>query len=315
MVALPFICLGIGILFGLFIKNKNFPVIADKVMSIALVILMIAIGVGIGLDESIIKNALNIGFNCIIISLFALAFSVAFTVLCEKTVLPLKIMNSNIDNENIDESILGNSTKEKKGSHLVWIMPSSVVLGIIIGIIFRTDISADIIDMFFTGSLILLYICVGISQGSNREVFSYIKKLGFKVLWLSLAILVGSIIGGIVSGMILGLPMNVSVISSGGMCFYSITGAFMTDAYGLEAGTYGFIVNIMREIFTILLMPVLTKISLGSPIAGGAAGSMDTMLAPITKFVGIRLGLVALITGTLLTFIVPVLLPVLSSII
>mgnify|MGYP003752918953 CR=1 FL=1 len=32
---------------------------------------------------------------------------------------------------------------------------------------------------------------------------------------------------------------------------------------------------------------------------------MDTMLVPVTKFVGIELGLVALITGTILTFLVP----------
>lgn len=104
------------------------------------------------------------------------------------------------------------------------------------------------------------------------------------------------------------------MVSAGGMSFYSITGAFMTSTYGLKIGTYGFLVNVMREFFTILFMPILTKISLGSPIAGGASGNMDTMLAPITKFVGIRLGLVTLITGTILTFIVPFLLPVLAKV-
>ena len=61
-------------------------------------------------------------------------------------------------------------------------------------------------------------------------------------------------------------------------------------------------------------MPLLVKISKGSPIAGGAAGNMDTMLVPITKVVGADLGLVTLITGTILTFIVPFLLPFLSNI-
>ena len=83
----------------------------------------------------------------------------------------------------------------------------------------------------------------------------------------------------------------------------------MTQAYGLEIGTYGFIVNVLREFFTVLLMPLLIKISLGSPIAGGAAGNMDTMLAPVTKFVGVRLGLVTLITGTIFTLLVPIVLP------
>ncbi|HWQ77957.1 MAG TPA: LysO family transporter [Anaerovoracaceae bacterium] len=50
-------------------------------------------------------------------------------------------------------------------------------------------------------------------------------------------------------------------------------------------------------------------ISKGSPIAAGAAGNMDTMLVPVTKFVGIELGLVTLITGAILTFLVPLILP------
>lgn len=41
---------------------------------------------------------------------------------------------------------------------------------------------------------------------------------------------------------------------------------------------------------------------------------MDTMLAPITKFVGIRLSLVTLLTGMILTFVVPILLPFVSII-
>ena len=93
------------------------------------------------------------------------------------------------------------------------------------------------------------------------------------------------------------------------MSYYSITGAYMTQVYGIEAGTYGFIVNVMREFFTVLLLPLLIKISKGSPIAGGAAGNMDTMLVPVTKFVGKELGLVALITGAILTFSVPFILP------
>ncbi len=97
------------------------------------------------------------------------------------------------------------------------------------------------------------------------------------------------------------------------MSYYSITGAFMTEAYGLEVGAYGFLVNVMREFLTVL-MPVLVKISKGSPIAGGAAGNMDTMLAPVTKFVGVRLGLVTLVTGTVLTFVVPFLLPLMAAV-
>lgn len=84
----------------------------------------------------------------------------------------------------------------------------------------------------------------------------------------------------------------------------------MTESFGIEAGTYGFIVNILRDVLTVALLPVLIKVSKGSPIASGAAGCMDSMLVPVSRFVGPELSMVALISGTILTFVVPVWLPV-----
>lgn len=316
MTILPFVCLSIGILLGFFIKNKHFIIYSEKLSTIALSLLMLSIGLGIGIDNTIMENFLKIGFNCIVISLSAIIFSIFFTIICEKTVLPLKNLDEELSIKNITFS--NNSTEKqektnKNDSNLVWIMPGSLTFGLLLGFLFKNNISSYIIDISFSIFLIILYICVGISQGSDKNIFNYLKLLGFKIIWLSLAILVGSIIGGFIAGKLLNIPLNISIISASGMCYYSITGAFMTNTYGLEVGTYGFIVNILREVFTILLMPILIKISLGSPIAGGGAGNMDTMLMPVTKFVGARLGMVTLLTGTILTFIVPFLLPLLAS--
>ena len=280
---------------------------------------MLVIGLGIGLDKSIVDNFLRIGFNCVVIATAVIIFSVLLTFIVEKTILPLdKIdydlikentqLNANADNELLKD-------KEKnKGSNLVWIMPVSIIIGLIAGMLLRSIIIPSVTDFFFTAALIVLYICVGVSQGANKEIFVYLKLIGFKIVFIPAAILFGSLIGGIVSGILLRLPLYIPATAAAGMSFYSITGAYMTQQYGIEIGTYGFIVNIMREFLTVLTMPLLIKISPGALIAGGAAGDMDTMLAPITKFVGIRLSLVTLLTGMILTFIVPLLLPIVSMI-
>ena len=72
--------------------------------------------------------------------------------------------------------------------------------------------------------------------------------------------------------------MHITVVSAAGMSYYSITGAYMSQVYGVEIGTYGFIVNVLREFFTVSTLPLLIRISKGSPIAAGASGNMDTML-------------------------------------
>lgn len=308
---IPFVCLGIGFCLGIFNKKKNFLYFSDKVSTISLAILMLGIGIGIGLDKTILNNMGRIGFNCFMVSLLAIIFSVIFTYLCEKTLLPLDKIDKKIDEQNF-ELISSANTEPEDSTSFVWIMPICIIAGLVLGIFLRDMIGGGTVDMLITICLVVLYICVGISQGANNEVYQFIKELGWKIVFLSLAIMIGSILGGYIAGIILNVPTFITTISASGMSYYSVTGAFMSKTYGIEAGTYGFIVNVMREFLTVISLPFLRKISMGSPIAAGGAGNMDTMLAPVTKFVGIRLGLVTLVTGMILTIIVPFLLPILA---
>jgi uncharacterized membrane protein YbjE (DUF340 family) len=108
---------------------------------------------------------------------------------------------------------------------------------------------------------------------------------------------------------ILGVDMCWSVTASSTMGYYSLPGAFMTEAYGVEAGIYGFMVNIFRDIVTVTAMPLIKRISKGAPIASGAGGCMDSMFIPVTRAVGPELGIAGLISGTIITIFVPFWLP------
>jgi Predicted membrane protein len=317
MTWMPFLCLAIGLFFGFRDLSQHVLKMIDSVINAALVVLMLTIGLQIGTNDSVASNIPIIGFQCVVISLSAILFSVICTVITEKTVLPLDKLRDRIMEENVsvNQDIEPEKEENKKTSPLLWVMPISIIAGILLGLYLFPDQFKPALGYLLTGSLAVLYVSVGLSLGANRKVFRYLKVLGFKVIYLSAAIFLGSIAGGFLSGLILRLPLHISVISASGMSYYSITGAYMTQAYGIGAGAYGFLVNVMREFFTVLLLPLLIKISKGSPIAGGAAGDMDTMLVPITKFVGIELGLVTLITGTILTFLVPFILPIFYHII
>lgn len=316
MIWIPFLCLAVGLIIGFQNLQSNILKIIDSITNIALVILMMTIGANIGANDSIMSNLTIIGFNCIIISLSAIFFSILLTFLLEKTILPLEGISLKLTLEKIDVNDEVNISKkeENKTSPLIWAMPLSIIIGVLFGRFLISQDDIYILSYALTASLMLLYICVGTSIGSNRSVFKYIKLLGWKIVLISVAIFIGSMTGGYLSGLILHLPLHISIMSAGGMSYYSLTGAYMTQVYGIETGMYGFMVNVMREFITVLFLPLLIKISKGSPIAGGAAGNMDTMLVPITKFVGLELGLVTLITGTILTFVVPFILPVLNNI-
>ncbi|MBN7771983.1 lysine exporter LysO family protein [Clostridium aminobutyricum] len=316
MTLIPFVCLFIGSFIGLKKSNDSFLKGVDRVTTFVLILLMLTIGTNIGANDSVMYELDTIGINCVVIALCAIVFSVLGVWIIEKTILPLEKIQKelSLDNLELDYKVDAEAEKEKKTSPLVFIMPASIVIGIIIGFYILPKTHINMLDNILTGTLIVLYVGVGISIGSNKDVLKYIKVVGLRVVYISIAIFLGSLIGGFVSGIIMDIPFRASVISASGMSYYSITGAYMTKVYGIEIGTYGFMVNVMREFFTVLLLPILIKISKGSPIAGGAAGNMDTMLMPVTKFVGAELGLITLITGTILTFAVPFILPILHSV-
>ncbi len=304
---IPFICLAIGAVINWRGLPHLFLKIFDIATNAALILLMIVIGLNIGTSREVMSNLDTIGLNCMFISLSAIACSVILVRLSESTVMPLEKIRLQLAQETCQEIESG------QGSHfspLIIVMPACIIIGILLGYFLLSDINHNILDTILTVSLIFLYTGVGVSLASNKDVFQYIKKLGLRVLIMPVAVFTGCILGGIVSGLILGLPLSFSTLSASGMGYYSLTGAFMTENYGIEAGTYGFIVNVSRDVFTVLLLPLLSKISKGSPIASGAAGCMDTMLVPVTKSVGPELGMVALISGTILTFLVPVWLPI-----
>lgn len=311
MAIIPFISLFIGGVIGFRMAAPAFLKGVDRATTVVLITLMLIIGANIGLNETIILKLGTIGLQCAVIALSAIFLSVLAVWLLEKTILPLDQLQKKLTAEQLPAEAEPKETGEEKNvPSLVLIMPVSIVAGIVIGY-FLPQSAVDPLSWMLIFTLVLLYIGVGISIGSNKTVFKFIKLVGFRVIYLSLAIFVGSVLGGLLSGLIMNIPLEASVLSASGMSYYSITGAYMTQTYGIEIGTYGFLVNVMREFFTVLLLPLLIKISKGSPIAGGAAGTMDTMLLPVTKFVGAELGLIALITGTILTFAVPFLLPLL----
>lgn len=323
-VYVPFICLALGAAINW--KGLPQPVLTwfDRLMNLALVVLMAVIGINIGTSEEVMGNLGKIGAGCLLISLAAIWCSVGLVVLCERTVMPLEKIRLQVAAESAGA---GNSAEagkndemygisvladdEKRGfSPLVLVMPGFILAGILVGWLLLGGHEAVWLDTALTVSLVFLYAGVGVSLASNKSVFGYIRRLGLRILFLPLAIFLGCMLGGFLAGLILGVPTAWSVISASGMGYYSLTGAFMTETWGIEAGTYGFIVNVSRDVFTVLLLPVLIRISKGSPIASGAAGCMDTMLVPVSRYVGPELSLAALISGTILTFVVPVWLPV-----
>ena len=310
----PFVVIAAGALLGLIKFPRIVFRIADYAGNVALVALMLSIGASVGADEKIISNLGGIGLECAVICLFAMFLSILFVILLEKTVLPLESLKKKLLDEKIEAGAEVKIDSEEKRSPLGWIISASIVLGVAAGYFFIPPELLDAVNKCFLVSITILFVTIGVSLSQNRGVFQYIKKLGARVILLPLAIFSGSLIGGGAAALLLGIEPYIAVLSASGMCYYSLTGALMTQAYGMYIGTYGFLVNVFREFLTALLLPLLIKLGKGSPIASGGAADMDVLLVPISKTLGVELGFIALITGIILSFAVPVFFPVLMRV-
>lgn len=167
MTWMPFACLGVGLILSLKNLSRGFLKVIDIITNVTLVILMLTIGANIGVNNSVISNLDSIGIHCVVISLIAIFFSVIATLVIEKTILPLDEVSKKlyVEKMSINDEVNISEEENKKTSPLIWIMPISIIMGVICGYFVMTQDRAFILEYLLMGSLVVLYTCVGTSLG------------------------------------------------------------------------------------------------------------------------------------------------------
>jgi len=156
--------------------------------------------------------------------------------------------------------------------------------------------------------LYLLIMIIGIDLGQSFRLRE-IRKLGGLAIKLPLSTLLGSLLGGLAASLSLGIELKWGLAIAAGCGWYSLTGPLIAQ-YSAVYGTLGFLANLTREIFTVLLYPlVIGRIRKELAVSMGGATTMDTTLPIMTKFGGSEVGLIAFIHGFVLTALVPFIVP------
>lgn len=180
------------------------------------------------------------------------------------------------------------------------------ILGIAAGL--SGMVPESIIDgdlTFYT--LCALLLCVGIGIGSDRNIVTKFKSLDVRMALLPLGTALGTFAGSLVVSFILSgrSPLDCLAVGSG-FGYYSLSSIFITEYKGAELGTIALLANIIREMVTLLLSPVLAKV-FGplAPISSGGVTSMDTTLPIIMASSGEQYSAVSIFHGFILDFSIP----------
>ncbi|MFO7718281.1 MAG: lysine exporter LysO family protein [Desulfohalobium sp.] len=156
-----------------------------------------------------------------------------------------------------------------------------------------------------------LLILVGIGIGCDTGALQAILRLNIKTAIMPLAVAVGSLAGaGIAALLLLGISFREGVAVGAGFGYYSLSSVLISQIHGEQLGTVALLSNIIREVLTILLAPLLARwCGFLAPIAAGGATTMDTTLPIIHKATTKHYAMIAVINGIVLSLLVPVLVP------
>jgi len=156
-------------------------------------------------------------------------------------------------------------------------------------------------------ALYLLLFLVGIGIGSNTKAWHVIKKVNVKILLVPLSVIIGTLLGvGLFSIFVSEVTLKESLAIGSGFGYYSLSSVLIAQIRGETLGVIALLSNIIREITTMLMTPVLAKYCGNlAPIASGGATSMDTTLPIIARFTGKEYAMISVFSGIVLTVMAP----------
>ncbi|MDD6624726.1 MAG: lysine exporter LysO family protein [Bacteroides sp.] len=186
------------------------------------------------------------------------------------------------------------------------IIISFFILGIIAGL------TGLIPESFAEGNIAFYALCtllffVGAGVGSDSSIVSRFRTLDIRMSLLPLGTILGTFAGALAAVLLLNGRSATDCLAVGsGFGYYSLSSIFITEYKGAALGTIALLSNIVREMITLLLSPLLVKVAGPlAPIAAGGVTSMDTTLPIIMDSSGKQYAVVSLFHGFILEFSIP----------
>ncbi|RKY02847.1 MAG: hypothetical protein DRP54_00945 [Spirochaetes bacterium] len=164
-------------------------------------------------------------------------------------------------------------------------------------------------------TLYFLIFAVGFMVGANSRIWNYLKKKNLRILMVPLLTVVGTLLGGLlISPFISGHDLFEVLSVCSGFGYYSLSSVLITGIKGELLGITALMSNLFRELFTLLFAPVMVRVfGKIAPIASGGATTMDVTLPVIYKFSGEEYSIIAIVSGFVLTLLVPIMVPAFLS--
>ncbi|GLO60806.1 membrane protein [Vibrio sp. MACH09] len=278
----------VGYLFS--ISNKSILESINKYTSYLVYVILSLMGLSLAALD-------NLGTNLQTILTYTATFFVIIG-LCNLTTLPLIDRFFPLQTEQTKQK-LPLSAMAMESVKLIIV----VGLGLAIGLIFPLDLSW--VESASEWILFFLLFLIGIQLRNSGLTLKQIL-LNKHGMLIAMVIIISSWFGGIVAALVLDIPITKGLAMASGFGWYSLAGILMGDAFGPVFGGASFMIELLRELVALVLIPMLITRKPCSAIGYAGATAMDFTLPVIQTTGGVRCVPIAIVSGFILSLLVPV---------
>lgn len=293
----------------------------SRVQMVALIILVMVMGMRMGSNEEVIANLSTIGISAFLMTAVIMACSILAIWLArqvmgidrfgrmkraEKEILTGEDGGSASGGE---ESAGGNST--------TFAIIASVAAGMALGYLAIRPLFEGNMDQFdslagltIKVGLCLLLVFIGLDLGLDGTVVDNFKKVGLRILVFPAVVIVGTLAGAAACSLFMEFSLKECLAIGAGFGWYTLApGIIMENGY-VTASAVAFLHNVMRELFSIIFIPLVAK-KIGYIETTGMPGAaaMDVCLPIVEKSTRSDIAVYSFVSGVILSTAVPIMVP------
>ncbi|WP_456295831.1 lysine exporter LysO family protein [Vibrio sp. AK197] len=176
--------------------------------------------------------------------------------------------------------------------------------GLLVGILLPIDLSW--VDTASEWILFILLFFIGIQLRNSGLTLGQIL-LNKHGMIIASVIIFTSMLGGLLAAWILDIGVFHGLAMASGFGWYSLAGILMGDAFGPVFGGASFLIELLRELVALVMIPMLIRTRPCTAIGYAGATAMDFTLPVIQTTGGVRCVPIAIVSGFILSLLVPVL--------
>ncbi len=313
------------------IRKEKFSWIGT-LLSVAITLLLSAMGVRMGANKEVMENFHIIGRDAFIMTVVIMAGSIVAVIAVRKLLGIDRYGQMNGTEAKHDPEIAcsdilqefpaeGTADQKGKGSQRMTILILlSVTLGIILGYLFVHKLFPDYNrfegitgDAMVIGIGFLLFL-LGMNLGLAGTIVRNLKKAGLLALVFPVAVIIGTLIAAFLCSLVLSISPKEALAIGAGFGWSGFAPVIITGQGYAVAGAISFMHSMMRQLGGIVLIPVVAhRIGYIEATSLPGIAAMDIGLPLVESSCGERLVIYSFAMGLIQTAAVTILVPLIIS--